>query len=367
MPTVVFRGGTIDPLTLDDDGIGKGERGESEFVPVDLRDDVMLALWLGVMLGGTVMEEFEDGIGLLIVPTETVEFEEGIGLLTLPTGVEDDGIGNGLRGESELVPVDRLETGAVGKTIVEFADGVGGIIPPPPVPDEVYVLLAIVMLMIPPVVETTISGVGESVVVVVLVLTFADGSGGMIPFPPVENAVPVEKAVVVVKPVERISIPDETETLGNIPPDELGGGISPETPVDKKTPVELLTETISIPEDVVTVMFTTVVGVGRAMLELFDDGEGTPVEIAGGVVELVRGNGLRGASELVPVEPIDEGEGGMIPLPPVEFAVKVLLAVVRVVLPKETVSTIVTIETFGVELGGISPLPPPLIVVAVEP
>jgi hypothetical protein len=44
MPTVVFRGGTIDPLTLEDDGIGNGERGASELVPVDPRDDVMLAL-----------------------------------------------------------------------------------------------------------------------------------------------------------------------------------------------------------------------------------------------------------------------------------------------------------------------------------
>jgi hypothetical protein len=319
------------------------------------------------MLGGTVMDELEDGAGLLTVPTETVEFDEGIGLLMLPIGVDEDGIGNGLRGESEFVPVERLETGAVGKSIVEFADGVGGMMPPPPVPDEVYVLLAIVMLMIPPVVETSISGVGESVVVVVLVLTFADDAGGMIPFPPVENAVPVEKAVDVVKPVERISMPDETVAFGKIPPDELAGGISPEMPVDKNTPVELPMEMISMPEDVITVIFTTGVGVGRAVLELFDDGEGTPVEIAGGAVELVRGNGLRGESEFVPVEPTDDGEGGMIPLPPVEFAVKVLLAVVRLVFPNETVSTIVTIETLGVEVGGISPLPPPLIVVAVEP
>lgn len=133
-------------------------------------------------------------------------------------------------------------------------------------------------------------------------------------------------------------------------------------------------EMISIPEDVVTVMFNPGVGVERAMLELLEDGGGTPLEvvmldpvvIAGGAVdELVSGNGLLGESEFVPVEPVDDGGGGMIPLPPVELAVKVLLATVRFALPKETVSTTVTTGTLRV--GGISPLLPPLIVVAVEP
>lgn len=148
-----------------------------------------------------------------------------------PLTLDDDGIGNGERGESELVPVEPVDTGAVGVAIVELPEGV--MMPLLPVADETYVLLPVVMLTIPPVVWISISGVGERVVVVVLVLTFAEGAGGMTPDPPVENAVPVEKAVDVVKPVEKIWMPDETVTFRKMPPDdELGGGISPEKPVD---------------------------------------------------------------------------------------------------------------------------------------
>jgi hypothetical protein len=53
----------------------------------------------------------------------------------------------------------------------------------------------------------------------------------------------------------------------------------------------------------------------------------------------------------------------MSPSPPVELAVKVLLPIVKFALPTETVST----GLLAMELGGISPLPPALLVVAVDP
>jgi hypothetical protein len=54
--------------------------------------------------------------------------------------------------------------------------------------------------------------------------------------------------------------------------------------------------------------------------------------------------------------------GGMSPSPPVEPAVKVLLPIVKFALPNETGTTLL-----GIELGGNSPFPCALVLVAVEP
>lgn len=77
-------------------GIGNGERGASELVPVEPKDVVILALGLGVMLGGTVSSddgtvELADAGGIAL---ETLKLELGVGM------------GNGERGASEFVPVE---------------------------------------------------------------------------------------------------------------------------------------------------------------------------------------------------------------------------------------------------------------------
>jgi hypothetical protein len=58
--------------------------------------------------------------------------------------------------------------------------------------------------------------------------------------------------------------------------------------------------------------------------------------------------------------------GGMSPSPRLEFAVNVLLPIVKFALPKETVPITLT-GLLGVEIGGISPFPPSLRLVAVDP
>lgn len=56
--------------------MGKGERGSSEFVPVEPRDVVTFELGLGDKLGGTVIDEFADGvIDALTVETARAELK----------------------------------------------------------------------------------------------------------------------------------------------------------------------------------------------------------------------------------------------------------------------------------------------------
>jgi hypothetical protein len=61
--TEEFEDGVIDALILAG-GVelvnGKGDRGWSELDPVEPRLEVMFALALGVILGGAVTEEFDD-------------------------------------------------------------------------------------------------------------------------------------------------------------------------------------------------------------------------------------------------------------------------------------------------------------------
>jgi hypothetical protein len=396
-----LKGGTMEPLT-DELVSGKGERGASELVPVDPKLDVTLKLALGVTLGGAVTEEFEEGVidalmlagGVELVsgkgergwsellpvePRLEVMFALALGVtlggalidefedctidaLMLAGGVELVG-GRGVRGWSEsLVPVDLMATGLVGTEDETFADGV--MMPLLPVADEANVLPEIVILPTPPVEEMTIAGVGAEFVGPLIVM-FAE-PGGMTPEAPIDERMavdpeverittpddtvtfgggagielgggispnpPVELNTAVDAPVEKKAEPDEMVTLGN---SELAGGIAPDTPVEVETAVDALMEMISIPEDVMIVTFTPGVSVGRATLDVLI---------------------LRAGA--------DEG-GGMSPSEPNELTVAVLLPMVKFAPLTVTVSTKVT-GPVGVGIGGITPLPPSLTVVAVE-
>jgi hypothetical protein len=111
-----FTGGTTDPLMVELVS-GNGERGLSEFVPVEPKLEVKFKLALGVTLGGTVTETFVDGTGEPLTLVRSVELVRG----------------NGERGLSELVPVDpklevtfKLELGiTLGGTVTEaLVDGI---------------------------------------------------------------------------------------------------------------------------------------------------------------------------------------------------------------------------------------------------
>jgi hypothetical protein len=348
------------PTGVDELGSGNGVRLAPELVPVDPRLVVTFELGMDggmtnvIELETTTVVEFRDGAAELMVPTGVVAFEDGAGELALPTGVDELVRGNGLRGASELVPVDPVEAEAMGA--VELADGV--MIPLFAVADEVYVLPEIVICTISPVEEMSISGVGVTLAGM-LVVAFAD-AGGISPEAPVEVSVYVDPEV------EKVSMPDETVIFGKIPEAELGGGMTPDASVEVLTAVEPPMEIISTPEDVITWMLKPGVSVESALLEMFEAEVGTMLDKVvvvvvvdgpdGAVDELVSGKGLRGASEFVPVEPVDCG--GTTPSPPVEFAAKVLLRTVKFTLPRETVSTIVT-GPLGLGVGGgTMPSPP---------
>jgi hypothetical protein len=145
-------------------------------------------------------------------------------------------------------------------------------------------------------------------------------TGGMMP------DAPVDKNVAVDPPVEKNSIPDETEVFGKAAKDELGtatldGGMIPPVPVEKVVAVDPAVEKNSMPEDTVTVAFNP----GAELLK-----------------------------------------GGIMPLSPVDIAVNVLLPSVRLALSKLTDSEIVR-ETLGTGLGGMIPSAPVLINIAVAP
>jgi hypothetical protein len=87
-----------------DDGMGKGERGESEFVPVEPLDTGAVGNtnveFAGGVIDALIILEFVDGVTDALT---MLEFVDGvIDALTL----DDDGIGKGERGASELVPID---------------------------------------------------------------------------------------------------------------------------------------------------------------------------------------------------------------------------------------------------------------------
>jgi hypothetical protein len=84
--------------------MGKGERGESEFVPVEPLDTGAVGNtnveFAGGVIDALIILEFVDGVTDALT---MLEFVDGvIDALTL----DDDGIGKGERGASELVPID---------------------------------------------------------------------------------------------------------------------------------------------------------------------------------------------------------------------------------------------------------------------
>jgi len=224
---------------------------------------------------------------------------------TLTIGVEELVIGNGLRGASEMEPVESMDADDSGKLVFSapvetgvetLAEGV--MIPPFPVAEEVAVLACIVMIFTLPVDETSTSGVGARLGV--LSVEFED-DGGMRPDAAVENVVPVDPAV------EKMSIPDETVMIGGNADDESGGamleelsgGMIPDRPVDEVAAVDPAVEKISKPEDTVTL--TSRLGEDDATTELWKSKPGRELTL----------------------EALDDGfdtalEGGMIPFVPVE-------------------------------------------------
>jgi hypothetical protein len=298
-----FTGGTTDPLMVELVS-GNGERGLSEFVPIDPKLDVTFKLELGITLGGTVTEALVDGIadpltlvcrvelvigngerGLSeLVPIERVlvetfeledgmstvvineleittidEFEEGTGVLMLPTSVgrklvNIDDVGTDDEAFDEGASELTLPT-SVGRKLVRIDDVgtdddtfvVGTMIPPLPVKDETNVLLETVTIVDPLLTATLISGVGAALVGLLVVELTEDG--GMSP------EAPVEEKILVLPEVEKVAAPDDTVTFGNAGLELGGGGIAPDAPVEVDAAVDVPTEIISIPEDVVTVIF----------------------------------------------------------------------------------------------------------------
>jgi hypothetical protein len=329
-----FEDGTIDALALAG-GVesvrGKGERGSSELVPMEPRLEVMFRLALGVTLGGTVVDEFEDCT---------------IDALALAGGVEsvrEDGV----RGpELSLVPVEPMDIGLVGTDDGALVDGV--IIPLSPVADEVNVPPEIVMLPTPPVVEMTTIGVGTGFVGP-LIVTFAE-PGGMIPDAPMDDIVAVDPEV------EKITKPDETVMFGGELGIELGGGISPNDPVEVSTAVDPEVEKISTPDETVT-LGKTELGGGIA--------PDAPVDVVMAVDAPMEIISIPEEVNTVTFKAGVERGGGIKPSPPVEPAVCVLPPIV--IFPPPTVTVSVKVKgPVEVGTGGIMPFPPSLIVVAVE-
>lgn len=329
-------------------GIGNGERGASEFVPVETKDVVMLALELGVMLGGTVSEELNEGVTeALTVETARTEvngtvmfalelekrldgmvaetFEDGTIELLLGRGVELVR-GNGDRGSSELVPVDPrlLETltlGVDGSTvrvivleltmIVEFSDGAG-------------------VLTLPIEVAEFSDGAGV-LTLPIKVVEFSDGAGLLtVPTEVVELADGTAELVLPTGVDELVRGNGERGASELVPVDPrldvmfamgVDAGTVKLKELETNTRVELEGGTAEL-----------IVPTGVVALE---DGPGV-VALPNGVDELVRGKGLRGTSELVPVEPVETeatgpvelAEGVVIPLLPVAEEVYVLPEIV---------------------------------------
>jgi hypothetical protein len=307
--TETFVDGTGEPLTLVcsvELVSGNGVRRSSELVPIDPKLDVMFKLELGITLGGTVTEALVDGIadpltlvcrvelvigngerGLSeLVPIERVlvetfeledgmstvvineleittidEFEDGTGVLMLPTSVgrklvNIDDVGTDDEAFDEGASELTLPT-SVGRKLVRIDDVgtdddtfvVGTMIPPLPVKDETNVLLETVTIVDPLLTATLISGVGAALVGLLAVELTEDG--GMSPEAPVEEKTPVALEV------EKVAAPDETVTFGNAGLELGGGGIAPDAPVELDTAVDVPTDTISMPEEVVTVIFKT--------------------------------------------------------------------------------------------------------------
>jgi hypothetical protein len=247
---------------IDELGMGNGKRGESEFVPVEPVLIVTAVLGLGTVPKVTVRVEFADG---------TIDALGGTEL------AEELGIGKGLRGESEFDPVKPVEIGVVGvdARLGELAVELticGGISPSPPVEDATAVDPEVEENELP---DDTVTFGGDA--------GAAKLSGGISPIPPVEVAIAVEPEV------EKMRLPDDTVTFNDATGIELGGGISPSPPVEERTAVDPEVEKNELLDDTVTLV-----------------------------------GGDTGAAEL---------NGGISPFPPVEVATAVELEVAKMALP----------------------------------
>jgi hypothetical protein len=325
--TVVFVTGSTELSTAGDDelGMGNGERGESEFVPVEsvLIEAVLIVtfmLGLGVALGGTT------------TTTAIVVFVNGRALLSI-AGIDELGMGNGKRGESEFVPVEPvlivtavLGLGTVPKVTVrvEFADGTIDALGGTELAEELGIGKGLrgesEFDPVKPV-EIGVVGVDARLGELAVELTI---SGGISPSPPVEDATAVDPEV------EENELPDDTVTFGgDAGAAKLSGGISPIPPVEVAIAVEPEVEKMRLPDDTVTFNDATGIELGGGISPSPPVEERTAVdpeveknELLDDTVTLVGGD--TGAAEL---------NGGISPFPPVEVATAVELEVAKMALP----------------------------------
>jgi hypothetical protein len=329
-----------------DDGIGKGVRSPSELVPIDLEVDETFKLRLGVPLGSTGTEEFAEGNMTLLLACNVVDEAFALDNIVETTGNLELEISGADEFADGMVDEDgELGTG-VDIGIEEFPDG--GMIPLLPVADDVAVLPWIVKVIPPLVREIWTLGVATSLPEL-LVVEFPE-DGGIRPDAPVEEAVAVDPDT------EKISIPEEIVTFGKVSDVERGGGISPDEPVELMNAVRRDVENTALPEDTFTLVITSVKGGGIKPCELI-------------IVVVIVDVKILETTAVPPGGVLCDGvleAGGTSPSPRVEFAVNVLLPMVKFALPRETVRITLT-GLLGVELGGISPFPPSLRLVAVNP
>jgi hypothetical protein len=325
--TVVFVTGSTELSTAGDDelGMGNGERGESEFVPVEsvLIEAVLIVtfmLGLGVALGGTT------------TTTAIVVFVNGRALLSI-AGIDELGMGNGKRGESEFVPVEPvlivtavLGLGTVPKVTVrvEFADGTIDALGGTELAEELGIGKGLrgesEFDPVKPV-EIGVVGVDARLGELAVELTIC---GGISPSPPVEDATAVDPEV------EENELPDDTVTFGgDAGAAKLSGGISPIPPVEVAIAVEPEVEKMRLPDDTVTFNDATGIELGGGISPSPPVEERTAVdpeveknELLDDTVTLVGGD--TGAAEL---------NGGISPFPPVEVATAVELEVAKMALP----------------------------------
>jgi hypothetical protein len=247
---VVFVNGSalLSTAGTDELGMGNGIRGASEFVPIELEGTVPFKVGIGVALGGT---------------TTTVVFVKGNALLLNSIGADELGIGKGERGESEFVPVEpvltvafvlRLGVALTGVDMVIEKLAEGGMMPLLPVADETAVLPWTVKVVPPLEKDTSTLGVGARLGELMAV-EFTSG-GGITP-----DAL-VEKAVAIDPEVEEMRLPDDTVTFDEATGVELGGGISPLPPVDDATAVDPDVEKTRLPTEIVTLDEATGVELG---------------------------------------------------------------------------------------------------------
>jgi hypothetical protein len=365
---VVFAKGStmlLASIGADELGIGNGERGESEFVPIETVPigAVLIVLF---MLGAVLIVLFMFGLGVSTGSTTTiVVFTKGSALLST-AGTDELGMGNGERGESEFVPIETVLIGAV--LIVLFMLGLGV---------STGSTTTIVVFTKGSALLST-AGTGE--------LGMGNGERGESEFVPIESVLIEAVLIVTFMLGLGVALGGTTTTtaivvfvngrallsIAGIDELEMGNGKRGESEFVPVEPVLIVTAVLglgTVPKVTVRVEFA----------------DGT-IDALGGTElaeELGIGKGLRGESEFDPVKPVEIGVvgvdarlgelavelticGGISPSPPVEDATAVDPEVEENELPDDTV-------TFGGDAGaaklsgGISPIPPVEVAIAVEP